>query len=127
MFVLQVKSQALARATGFDEFAHRQFVAAIAALGQSAINFGAAIRQQDVATEQNCVAREPQSLVSRNFDQPAHVFANGSLRVFIECGGKPHRAAIAERAEARVEVIEPRVHKFDGNRETLQKLAQPLM
>src|SRR5438067_11433773 len=60
--------QTLAGAAGFDEFAHRQRVAAVAAMFQLRHDLGRAFGQDDIAPENDSVARKVQRFFRRDID-----------------------------------------------------------
>ena len=123
----QEKRETFAGAAGFDEFAHGKFVATIAEVGQCGAKFCATIGQHYVALAYNGVAREAQGIFAGDFKQFADMLANDFLAVTIKGTGEPHGAAISKRTEAGIKMIEPRVHKLNGERQAIQEIADPLM
>src|SRR5712691_8394747 len=114
----QKHRETFARAASFDEFAHRQFVAAIKTVTQRGHEFRRAFRQNDFALNDNGIARKMHRLFRQDIDQFGHMFADCALPVFIEGRGEPNGGPIWQRTKASVEMIEPRIDKLDRDNKT---------
>jgi hypothetical protein len=123
----QENGETFASGAGFDEFAHGKFVATMAEVGQRGAKFCTTVGQHYVAAAHDGVAREPQSFLAGDFKQFADMLANDLLAITIEGTGEPHGAAVTKRTEAGIKLIEPRVHKLNGERQAIQEIADPLM
>ncbi len=105
--------QTFARAAGFQELRHRQFMAAVAAITQRGDEFRRAVGQNDVALEHNGIAGKVHRFFRHNIDQFLHVLADGALAVFVKGRRKPNGRAIGQRTKASIEMVKTRIDKFD--------------
>src|SRR2546423_13712242 len=62
-----------------------------------------------------------------NVDQVAQVFTDRALAVFVERIWKPERAAVGQRAEASIDVIEPRIDQLDRDDEATEQIRDSAM
>src|SRR5439155_11156512 len=69
--------ETFAGAAGLDEFAHRQFVAAVTAFAQRGDEGGCAFRQNNVALEHDRVTGKMHRFLRQNVDKVGHMVANG--------------------------------------------------
>jgi len=123
LFALRHKHrQTFAGAAGLEEFAHRQGMTDVAAVVESRDQFGGAFGQNDVAAEHDGVAGKMDRFFFGHVNQIAQMLANRALAVFIECLREPERAAIGQRAEAGIDVIEARIDKLDRNDKTSEQV-----
>src|SRR5882724_13537223 len=66
-------------------------------------------------------------LLRQDSDQFGHMFADGTLPVFIAGCRKPNRPAIGQRAKAGIEMIKARIDKFDRDNKTTEHLRNSAM
>ena len=86
--------EAFAGAACFDEFAHRQLVAIVAAVFQLGHELRRAFRQNDIAFNDYSVTRKVRRLVRNDIYQIGHVLPDCALAVFIEGIRKPKPTAV---------------------------------
>jgi hypothetical protein len=112
--------ETFAGAAGFDEFGHRQLVAAVAALLQLRHELGRAFGQNDVAIDHHGVTRKVHRLFRCDIDQIGHVLPECALPVFIECIWKPKTTAVRQRTKTRIKVIKTRIDQLDRDGKATQ-------
>jgi hypothetical protein len=99
----------------------------MATLGQRIAELWATVGEHYVAVEHDGVAGETEGFLAGDINQITYVLPNSFLAVIIESGRKPHGRPITKRTEAGIKMIEPRVHKLDGDCQATQQVAEPLV
>ena len=126
-FSIQSQCQAFGAPPGLEELIELDFDGPVAGLGQARGQMGAAAVVDDGLAHHHRVATEAERLGLVDGDEPRDLGLENALAVGIEGAGEVEGFARRERAEAGIEVIEARVHEFQGQHAHAEAFADPLM